>query len=75
MTLNNFGLLYVNTGRLADADKAFSEALTIRRDLAAHDPGAYRPAVTTTLNNLGNLYRVTGRLAEADNFATCGGSV
>ena len=32
-TLNNLGNLYSDTGRLADADKAYSEALTIRRDL------------------------------------------
>ena len=64
-TLNNLGNLYSDTGRLADADKAFSEALTIFRDLAAHDPGAYRPDVATTLNNLGLLYSDTGRLADA----------
>ena len=40
--------------------------MTIRRDLAAHDPGAYRPDVAQTLNNLGNLYWDTGRLADAD---------
>jgi tetratricopeptide (TPR) repeat protein len=57
---------YSDTGRLAEADKADSEALTIYRDLAAHDPGAYRSGVATILNNLGNLYRDTGRLAEAD---------
>jgi hypothetical protein len=64
--LNNLGILYSDTGRLAEADKAFSEALTIRRDLAARDPGAYRPDVATTLNNLGLLHSNTGRLAEAD---------
>ena len=40
--------------------------MTIYRELAAHDPAAYRPNVARTLNNLGILYRVTGRLAEAD---------
>ena len=47
-------------------DKVYSEALAIRRDLAARDPSAYRPTVATTLNNLGILYSNTGRLAEAD---------
>jgi SNF2 family DNA or RNA helicase/tetratricopeptide (TPR) repeat protein len=65
-TLNNLGVLYSDTGRLPDADKAYSEALTIYRDLAAHDPGAYRPDVAATLNNLGLLYRDTGRCADAD---------
>jgi tetratricopeptide (TPR) repeat protein len=44
-TLNNLGNLYRDTGRLAEADKAYSEALTIRRELATHDPSAYRPVV------------------------------
>jgi tetratricopeptide (TPR) repeat protein len=73
-TLNKLAMLYSDTGRLAgrlagrldDADKAYSEALTIFRDLAAHDPGVYRPIVAATLNNLGNLYRHTGRLDDAD---------
>jgi tetratricopeptide (TPR) repeat protein len=65
MTLNNLGAVYRDTGRLADADNAYSEAVTIYRDLAAHDP-AYRPDFATTLNNLGSLYWKTGRLADAD---------
>ena len=64
--LNNLGVLYGNTGRVADAEKALSEALTIRHDLAAHDPAAYRPDVAQSLNNLGNLYRETGRVADAE---------
>jgi tetratricopeptide (TPR) repeat protein len=59
-------MLYSDTGHFADADKAYSEALTIRRDLAAHNPGAYRPDVAGTLNNLGVLYLKTVRLADAD---------
>ena len=50
----------------AEAERGWTAALQMSRDLAAHDPGAYRPAVATTLNNLGNLYSVTGRLADAD---------
>src|SRR5204862_518689 len=65
-TLNHLGNLYADTGRLAEAEKANSEALTIRRELAAPDPGAYRPDVAMTLNNLGVLYAHTGRLAEAE---------
>jgi hypothetical protein len=34
MTLNNIGLLYSNTGRLADAEKACTEALAIYQGLA-----------------------------------------
>src|SRR3954451_1374459 len=48
------------------AEKAYSEALAIYRELAARDPGAYRPNVAITLNVLGILYNDTGRLAEAE---------
>jgi tetratricopeptide (TPR) repeat protein len=66
-TLNNLGIVYRNTGHLAEADKTYSNALTIYRELAAaHDPGAYRPDVARTLNNLGTLYSNTGRMTEAD---------
>ena len=50
----------------AEAERGWIAALEMSRDLAAHDPGAYRPDVAHTLNNLGVLYRDTGRLAEAD---------
>jgi tetratricopeptide (TPR) repeat protein len=68
MMLNNLGNLYSDTGRLADADKAYSEALTIYNDLAVHDHDSddYGLNVASTLNNLGTLYRDTGRLADAD---------
>ena len=46
--------------------RGLSEALTIRRNLAAHDPGAYRPDVAQTLYNLGLLYSVTGRVTDAE---------
>ena len=66
-TLDNLGDLYGETGLVADAEKAYSEALTIRRNLAAHDPGAYRPDVAQTLYNLGELlYSVTGRVTDAE---------
>ena len=35
LTLNNLGILYSDTGRLADAETAYTEALAIYRDLAA----------------------------------------
>jgi tetratricopeptide (TPR) repeat protein len=63
-TLKNFGNLYSDTGRLADAEKAYAEALSIRLDVAARDPGAYPPDVAATLNNLGILYHDTDRLAD-----------
>ena len=50
----------------AEAERGWTTALQISRDLAAHDPGAYRPDVASMLNNLGSLYSDTGRLADAD---------
>jgi tetratricopeptide (TPR) repeat protein len=44
-TLNNLGELYGNTGRSSEAEKALTEALAIKRDLAVRDPGAYRPTL------------------------------
>ena len=54
----------------AEAEKGWTTALQRQRDLAAHDPGAYRPKVATTLNTLGSLYRNTGRLADAEQADT-----
>ena len=54
----------------AEAEKGWTTALQRQRDLAAHDPGAYRPKVATTLNTLGSLYRNTGRLADAEKADT-----
>jgi hypothetical protein len=38
MTLHNLGVLYSDTGRRTDANKAYSEALTIYRDLPSSNP-------------------------------------
>ena len=65
-TLNNLGLLYGATQRLAEAEPAYQEALQIRRTLAQQNPAAYLPDVAMTLNNLGVLYRATQRLEAAE---------
>jgi tetratricopeptide (TPR) repeat protein len=48
------------------AERAYSEALEIRRDLARVDPDAYRPNVTVILNNLAVLYSDSGRMDRAE---------
>ena len=54
----------------AEAEKGWTTALQRQRDLAAHDPDAYRPDLAMTLNTLGILYRETGRLADAEKADT-----
>jgi tetratricopeptide (TPR) repeat protein len=60
----------LTTGRPTDADKAFSEALTIYRDLAARNPGSHQLQLAATLNLFGNLEVNTGRLADAEKVIT-----
>jgi hypothetical protein len=64
--LNNLGILYSATQRLADAEQAFVEARDTYQKLAAANPAVYLPYLATTLNNLGVLYRATQRLADAE---------
>jgi hypothetical protein len=40
----NLGVLYRDTGRLVDADKAFSEALTIYRETSPPRSASFRTA-------------------------------
>ncbi|MCP3722581.1 tetratricopeptide repeat protein [Paraburkholderia sp. CNPSo 3272] len=65
-TLNNLGVLYNDTQRLAEAETAYREALDIYRMLAKANPVAYWHELAFTLNNLGVLYTQTKRLAEAE---------
>ena len=48
------GILYRDTGRLADADKAYSEALTIYRDLLPNNP-AYASRIASLTKALAKL--------------------
>lgn len=50
----------------SEAETGWTTALRRWRELAAADPGAYRPAVATTLNTLGILYGRTARPADAE---------
>jgi tetratricopeptide (TPR) repeat protein len=64
--LNNLANLYCDTQRMREAEKAYDEALSIRRELAASNPGAYLPQVAMTLNNLAVMFTLTQRLPEAE---------
>jgi tetratricopeptide (TPR) repeat protein len=64
--LDTLGLLYSNTIKMKEAEKAFTDALEIRRTLAAADKNTYLPDVAETLINLGNLYTDNIRFKEAE---------
>jgi tetratricopeptide (TPR) repeat protein len=51
-TLNGLGVLYSNTGRPAEADKANGQALTIYRDLASNNLKAYAGKVESLTKRL-----------------------
>ena len=52
MSLNNLAVRLADLGRREDALAAIEEAVTIRRQLAAARPDAFRPDLATSLNNL-----------------------
>jgi hypothetical protein len=57
MTLNNLASLHTDKNKHVTAEKEYTEALTIYRDLAKANPAVYRPDVAMTLNNLANLHK------------------
>ena len=61
------GILYSNTRKFYEAEKAYKEALEIGRTLAEQDPETYAPDLAMTLNNLGTFYRDTGKFSKAEH--------
>src|SRR5262249_29713501 len=57
------------TGRLKEAEAAYTDALAIQKQLSADFPTRpeFRQALALTHNNLGVLLRATGRLKEAES--------
>jgi tetratricopeptide (TPR) repeat protein len=64
-TLNNLGILYRNTSRFKEAEQAYSEALEIRKTLAAANKDAYLPDVAMTIHNLGLFHFSRKNFPEA----------
>ena len=52
MSLNNLAIRLAGLGRREEALAAIEEAVTIRRELAAARPDAFRPDLAVSLNNL-----------------------
>ncbi|HYI94021.1 MAG TPA: tetratricopeptide repeat protein [Bryobacteraceae bacterium] len=61
--LNDLGTLYHDSGRLVDADRAYSESLSIWRRGAGKNP-----KVGTTLQNLAGLRLAQGRASDAEKL-------
>jgi Tetratricopeptide repeat len=55
-TLNNLGILYGATGRLAEAKAAFAETLSIYRELALDNPNVYAGLAASISNRLNTLH-------------------
>ena len=66
MTLNNLAILYSDTQRMKEAEEAYREALSIRRELAQPIPEAYLPDVADDAEQPGESYSDTQRMKEAE---------
>ncbi len=61
-TLNNLGMLYNESKRTSEAEKAFREAVDILRSQGKADPAS----LALSLNNLANLYRDSQKMDDAE---------
>ena len=64
-SLNNLSVRLADLGRREDALAAIEEAVTIRRELAAARPDAFRPDLAASLNNLSVRLADLGRREDA----------
>jgi len=69
-TLNNLANLHKNRNEYDAAEQEYTEALGIRRELAAADPAVYRPDVAMTLNNLAVLHAGRNQFDAAEEEYT-----
>jgi tetratricopeptide (TPR) repeat protein len=65
MALVNLAVRLGSLGRREDALAAIQEAVTIRRDLAAARPDAFRPDLAMALNNLAVRLASMGQREDA----------
>ncbi len=70
VVLNNLGNVHRANQKMPEAEKAYTEALGIRRKLAEKNLDAFLPDVAQTLNNLGNYYRTNQKMPEAEKAYT-----
>ena len=60
--LNNLGVIYLDLGRIEEAEKLYLESLEINRSLG------YKIGLSNSLNNLGILYKNQGKIEEAEKL-------
>jgi len=63
-TLDALGRVYTSQGRFEDADKAFQEALRLKR----RSLGKEHREVPVSLNNIADLYYVWGKVPETESL-------
>jgi len=61
-TYHNFGLLYSDQGKMAEAEEMYMRALRGKEKAL----GAVHTSTLDTVHNLGNLYSDQGKMAEAN---------
>jgi tetratricopeptide (TPR) repeat protein len=55
----------LNTTRLTEAEKAYVEALEIKKKLVKTNPASYLPDLAQTFNNMAYFYNYTKRSEKA----------
>ncbi|MDR2496973.1 MAG: tetratricopeptide repeat protein [Tannerellaceae bacterium] len=65
---NNLGNILEDSKDYPSAEKAYTEALEIKRTLADEYPQTYKPDLAGTLNNLGVLYQNKGEYDKAKEY-------
>src|SRR5262249_10860341 len=65
---HNLGILFGKAGRVAEAERAYREALAVTRSLADRHPEltTYQSSLVNTMDDVGTLYQETGRRAESE---------
>jgi len=69
-TLNNLGEFYRVNQKMAQAEAAYTKALSLKRQLAVQNPAAFLPSVADTLNNLGLYYSANQKMPQAETAYT-----
>ncbi|WP_309323228.1 tetratricopeptide repeat protein, partial [Actinomyces stomatis] len=64
-SLNNLAIYLASNGQQREALQTAQEAVTIRRNLAKHNPAAHTPNLATSLNTYANILERSGNTKEA----------